>query len=214
MASALAVLFPVWCAACDDPGASLCAACAGALSSSGLPPAGGTLGCGLRVHSALIYDGAVARVIRALKQEGRTALARPLGAALRPILAPHLADRAVAVPVPSSRAAFRRRGYSVTDLLVRRAGAAPVHALRPARAALDQRALGREDRARNVAGVFRARGCAGLRVVLVDDVVTTGATLGEAARVLREAGAEVVCAVTAAETPRRGGQRFPTASMA
>ncbi len=227
MGAALAVLFPVWCAACDQPGAALCPACADALvpktldsPGPGVPtghdaaawPLSQTLACGLRVHSALAYDGAVARVIRALKQDGRTSLARPLGVALRTVLAPHLDENTAVVPVPSSRAAFRRRGYSVTELLVRRAGAHPVRALRAARASRDQRALGRAERAGNVVGTFRARPRDGARVVLVDDVVTTGATLAEAAHTLRDAGAEVVCAVTVAATPRRGGRRFLTAS--
>jgi predicted amidophosphoribosyltransferase len=108
------------------------------------------------------------------------------------------------VPVPSSRSALRRRGFAVTDLLARRAGARPRRLLIPDRAAGgDQRELGIDDRARNVRGTMRAREADGARVVLVDDVVTTGATLTEAARTLRAAGAQVVGAVTVASTPRR-----------
>jgi predicted amidophosphoribosyltransferase len=117
----------------------------------------------------------------------------------------------VVVPVPSSRAAFRRRGYAVTDLLARRAGATPRRLLVPGRAGLDQRGLGRQERARNVGGTLRARRAEGMRVVVVDDVVTTGATLDEAVRVLRRAGADVVGAAAVATTPLRS---FSTANGA
>ncbi|RZI93143.1 MAG: ComF family protein [Microbacterium sp.] len=195
LASALDLLFPVWCAGCDTPGLSLCDDCRRAL---GPRPRTRVVGGGLTVRAALPFDGVPARVIRALKEHGRTGLARPLGAALRVLLPAGV----TVVPLPTSRAAFRRRGYDVTDLLVRRAGAAPRRLLVPHRAAQDQRALGRDERRTNVVGAFRARHAAGERVVLVDDVVTTGATLVEAARVLRTAGADVVGAVTVASTPR------------
>lgn len=92
----------------------------------------------------------------------------------------------------------------MVEVLTRRAGHHPeTRLLRPARQGADQRGLGRDERVRNVAGTLRAAADArGQRVVLVDDVVTTGATLAEAIRVLRSAGAEVVGAVTLAATPR------------
>ncbi|MEP6797352.1 MAG: phosphoribosyltransferase family protein, partial [Lapillicoccus sp.] len=72
----------------------------------------------------------------------------------------------------------------------------------------DQAGLGQEARARNLAGAYAVRsartpGLVGRRVVLVDDVMTTGATLVEAARALRAAGAVVEAAVTLAATARR-----------
>src|SRR5690606_9889047 len=145
------------------------------------------------------------RALRALKEEGRTELARPLAPALRAALTAAGAGHTglVVVPVPTSRAAMRRRGYRVVDLLARRAGVATARLLRPARRAADQRNLGRADRARNVAGSMRARAGAGRRVVIADDVVTTGATLSEAARALAAVGVDVVAAVTVAATPRR-----------
>ena len=112
---------------------------------------------------------------------------------------------AVTVPMPTSRQAYRRRGYRVPDLLVRRTGRRPRRLLRYARRTADQRGLDRDARARNVAHSLVAAPCPGLRVVVVDDVVTTGASLAEAIRALRSAGAEVVAAVTVAATPRRLG---------
>ncbi len=161
--------------------------------------------------SALVYEGEVAAVIRGLKEDGRMGLATPLGSALRAAVYAAGGGRGVAVvPVPSSRAALRRRGFAVTEVLVRRAGFPPLRALAPARRVADQRSLDREARQRNVAGSLRVgrRWVTALRgraVVLADDVLTTGATLGEAERVLLAVGAIVVGKATVAATPRRIG---------
>lgn len=109
---------------------------------------------------------------------------------------------AVVVPVPSSPAAMRRRGYPIAELLARRGGLRPVRLLASVGTPADQRGLGRGDRERNVVGTLHARGVAGLRVVVVDDVVTTGATLREAARALEASGAVVLGAATVATTLR------------
>jgi predicted amidophosphoribosyltransferase len=106
--------------------------------------------------------------------------------------------------VPTSRAAFRRRGYDPVALLLRRAGVRAPRLLVTTGASVQQKTLGVAARAANREGSVRARrGLAGHRVVLVDDVVTTGATLAEAARAVRAGGGEVVAAVTLAQTPRR-----------
>lgn len=216
LAEALSLVFPTWCAGCDLPGVPLCEDCAAAL---GPDPRMRRLPDGLPVYSALAFDGVAARVIRALKEEGRTALAGPLGTALGAavdaaavLAAPADAARAAAgvagglhvVPVPTSRAALRRRGYRVAELVAARAGLVPERLLRAASPAADQRGLGRAERARNVADTMRSRGAAGRRILLVDDVVTTGATLTEAARALRADGAEVIAAATIAATARHG----------
>jgi predicted amidophosphoribosyltransferase len=202
-ADLLSLAFPVACAGCAEPGRALCAVCAGQLTPQ---PHRRDLDDGLPVWSGLAFDGIAARALRALKEEGRTGLARALAPALRAALREAGAGRSglIVVPVPTSRAAMRRRGYRVVDLLVRRAGLDPRPLLRPARRTADQRRLTREARAANVAESLWARpAAAGLRVVIADDVVTTGATLQEAARALRAAGAHVVGAVTVAATPRR-----------
>jgi predicted amidophosphoribosyltransferase len=109
----------------------------------------------------------------------------------------------VIVPIPTSRAAFRRRGYRVVELVAARAGLRVERLLIHTRRTADQRGLDHASRRHNVAGSLRSRDAAGLRVLVLDDVVTTGATLAEAARALRAAGAEVVGGVTIAATPRR-----------
>ncbi len=157
-------------------------------------------GRSVRVWSGLAFERVPARVVRALKEEGRTGLARALAPALRAAVDAAVdaasADqpevgRIVLVPIPTSRAAFRRRGYRVVELVARRAGLRCERLLAIARVAADQRGLDRGARRRNVANSLRARDAAGLRIVVIDDVVTTGATLEEAARALRAGGAEV-----------------------
>ena len=158
------------------------------------------------MHAALEFEGVAARCIRRLKGEGETYLARPLATALATVLSPFVTQMTWIVPVPTARRAFRRRGYRVPELLIRRAHAQPQPLLAVVAAAADQRGLGAREREENVRGTMRARGRGGgAEVVLVDDVVTTGATLDEAARALRAAGYRTVVAVALAATPHRSG---------
>ncbi|MDR6866361.1 putative amidophosphoribosyltransferase [Microbacterium resistens] len=208
------------CAGCGRVGAGLCAVCRARLAPS---DARGRTPEGRVVHAGTRFDGAAARVIRAAKEQGRTSLLGALDPAVR-----HAVHRAAErggedghggrdglggrdgrlpavdalVPVPTSRAAFRRRGYRVPEILARRTGFPVLRALAPVRRVADQRGLGRDARRRNVAGSLRARRPGrGLRVIVVDDVVTTGATLDEAVRALAAAGFRVVGCVAAAVTP-------------
>lgn len=200
-----AFLLAASCAGCDLPGVFLCEGCRGALTPA---PRELRTPAGLRVRAALPFEGVAARCIRSLKGEGTTVLARPLGTALSGALLDELDEGIRASPIPTSRAAFRRRGYRVPDILLARAGVAPWCVLRHAGARADQRGLGRAERAQNVRGSMRARRRGeGARVVLVDDVVTTGATFDEAARVLGQAGFEVVAAVALAATAGHSGLR-------
>ena len=204
---ALAFLLAATCPGCDRPGVLLCAPCRRLLAPQ---PQRRATPQGLPVRAALVYEGVVARSIRRLKEDGATMLAHPLGAALASVLDEAGSD-AVIVPIPTSRAAYRSRGYRVPELLVRRAGRRAQRLLVPARRTGDQRGLGRDARARNVAGSLRVRGgSAGDRVVIVDDVMTTGATLDEAMRALRAAGLQPLGAVVLAATPRRLGPASDT----
>jgi predicted amidophosphoribosyltransferase len=122
------------------------------------------------------------------------------------------------VPVPSSPAAVRRRGDAPLELLTRAAVAqatprgcvlvvAPVLRLR--RRVADQAGLNHSQRAGNLERAMQVRprwqgSVRGVACLLVDDVLTTGATLAEAARALREGGAGYVAAATVAATQRRG----------
>jgi predicted amidophosphoribosyltransferase len=169
------------------------------------------------------YDGAVRQLLLAYKERGASGLRRPLGEALARAVAAAAGDlppgRSVTVvPVPSTRAAIRERGDDVVLELarvaaagVRRAGcdARVLPALSHVRRVRDSAGLGAADRASNLRGALAVRPSAqrrvaGATVVLVDDLVTTGATLVEAARSLRGSGGVVVGAATVAATRRRG----------
>ncbi|MGO1770023.1 MAG: phosphoribosyltransferase family protein [Microbacterium sp.] len=200
---AVALALPVACPGCGAWGRPLCDGCRARLA----PAVATTHAAFGTVTTALSFDGTAARVVRAVKEGGRTDLARTLAPALRLALAEAVAslDRAAFVPVPTSRRALRRRGYRVPELLLRRARVPWVRLIAPARSVADQRALGRDARRHNVAGSLRARRPARAGeppVIVVDDVVTTGATLEEAARALAAAGFEVAGAVALARTPR------------
>lgn len=210
LADLLDLVLPRSCAGCGAPGRTLCPACSLLLGSPrphaptppppGMPP----------LVAASSYDGAVREVLLAHKEHGRLGLTRPLGAALAAaLLLLDLPPGVVLVPVPSSRAAVRQRGHDharrLASAAARRSPGARASALLvPTRRVADQAGLDAGARAANLSGALRARRpLGGLRVVVVDDVVTTGATLAEAARALRSAGADVVGAAVVAATTRR-----------
>lgn len=211
LADALAFLFPVPCAGCGAEGRALCASCAVLLAASVRTDVLAEVG---PVTSALRYEGVARSVLLALKEEGRTGLAPRLAPPLAGAVAAALPPGAVPVAVPSSRAARRRRGFEPVRLLASRAGIQLSSVFLPARSHAVQKGLGVAERARNLDGAFAlARPVRGLRVLLLDDVVTTGATLAAAARVLRDGGAEVVGAAVLAATPRRDGRSTGTPSF-
>lgn len=202
-AEVAAFLLAASCAGCDTPGSLLCPTCRRELVPR---PQDALTPRGMRVTAALPLEGVAARCVRRLKDEGDTLLARPLGALLATTLRPEVTPTTWVIPVPTARRAFRRRGYRVPELLIRRAGAHPQPVLAATAAAVDQRGLGARARERNVHGAMRARRRGdGADAVIVDDVVTTGATFDEAARALEAAGFRVIAAVALAATPRHRG---------
>jgi ComF family protein len=197
---ALAVLSPVSCAGCGTPDRSLCGDCRAALDAAVTPR---TLSDGSTVFTALRYEGVVRRTVLALKESGRTDVAGPLSVPFAAALDRAAQPGAEFLVVPTSSAAWRRRGYDPVALLARRAGIRHSRVLKSARRTASQKTLGASDRERNLRSSMVSRtALTGRRFVLVDDVVTTGATLTEAARAITAAGGEVVGRAALAFTPR------------
>jgi ComF family protein len=141
----------------------------------------------------------VREAIHGLKFGGRRSLARPLGDLVGEQCADVLADRPDAlVPVPLARARERERGFNQAGLVAERLAERLGLRVRPRwlvrlRVTAPQSDLVAVERRANVAGAFAAAPVvAGRHVVVVDDVITTGATVGECARALRAAGARRV----------------------
>jgi ComF family protein len=152
------------------------------------------------------YDGALRTIIHALKYEGRRSLAAPLAALMRRDCRDVLAAADLVVPVPLHRSRRRSRGFNQAEAIAVMLGLPCRRALRRVRATPSQTDLPAGRRHANVRDAFALRRRArieGLRVVLVDDVSTTGATLEACARVLRAGGAADVRAVTAARVVTR-----------
>ncbi|MEV0928500.1 ComF family protein [Streptomyces spongiicola] len=202
------LVLPAVCAGCGRSRTPLCEGCAAELAG---PPARtrpwpepADLPV---VYSAARYEGVVRSVLLAHKERGALALAGPLGAALAGAAgAASLHGRGapgplLLVPVPSARRSVRARGHDpvrriavAAALALRRAGtyARAVPALRHSRRVADQSGLTARERLDNMAGALEAvpfdgRSLGACRTVLVDDVMTTGASLAEAARALRAA---------------------------
>lgn len=202
----LDLLLPRSCAGCEVAGPALCDGCRILLVSGarlvrptpcprGLPA----------VAACLPYEGVAQRLLLAHKEHGQLHLTRPLGQALAVAAQLHdLPASLVVCPVPSSRRAVRQRGHDHALRLARAAGLGAVRPLlKPARPVADQSGLSTAQRAVNLRGALVARRWAGPPVLIIDDVVTTGATLVEAARALTAAGHRVVGAAVVAATTRR-----------
>jgi predicted amidophosphoribosyltransferase len=162
------------------------------------------------------YGGALREALLAFKERGQRALVEPLAGYLGDAVDAsrrRLGDlEPILVPVPSSRSAARQRGGD--HLLRLAAGAAAPHglqvlpALRLAGRGRDSSRLSAAQRAAHLAGRMRAQPATADRpVLLVDDIVTTGATLVEASRALRAAGWQVGGAAVIAATRLRRGER-------
>ncbi|WUJ80359.1 ComF family protein [Streptomyces sp. NBC_00377] len=227
------LVLPAECGGCGSARTVLCPQCRKALSGAapfrvrpvpeppGLPA----------VHAAARYADEVRAVLLAHKERGALALARPLGAALAGAVragtgevgrgegeGPRSPRGVLLVPVPSARAVVRARGHDPARRIalaaageLRRAGvpARVAAVLRQRRAVADQSGLDARQRLDNLVGALTvvpggARVLCGGPVVLVDDVVTTGASLAEAARAVRTAAATVVRTAAGAERAGRG----------
>ena len=152
----------------------------------------------------MVYGGAVQDAISAWKNRPEEAHGRRLGALFATVEV-HAHDPVV-VPIPSTSQALARRGFNPAAALARplaRRLQAPLDAtaLTFAKVPTSSRGLGRRARGERMRGVFRARHVVDREVVLVDDVMTTGATVREAARACLAAGATAVDVLVLARVP-------------
>lgn len=206
------LLFPPTCVGCGREGAFICPACIGGMLR--LPPPLCPV-CGRPmiseercpscrrwkldidgIRSPFAFQGVLRQAIHRFKYGGFKALARPLAELLarnlesRPLLAE------VLVPVPLHPLRLRERGYNQSGLLVRELGrltGLPVEEgtlFRQRNSPAQVRTPDSEERRGNVSGAFGCRndGLSGKRVLLIDDVCTTGATLNSCAIALKAAG--------------------------
>jgi ComF family protein len=200
------VLSPAACAACDAPTTPqrvFCQPCAETVLRAA--PCEEALAIAFAA-----FGGAVATALKRFKYEDRPDLARPLGHLLRRAAREAGLSIDVVVPVPLHPRRLVERGYNQAALLARAAAVEldaqlSTRALARVRGTAQQARLGREARRVNMAGAFEVRDAGavrGRRVLLVDDVETTGATLKVCREALLAAGAASVTALVVARAGR------------
>jgi len=184
----------------------LCRSCRGSLAwlAPELVPV-----AGVALFAPLAYERAARAMVRALKFRGALGVADPMAAQMAANAPPGLLDRATLVPVPLHPARLRRRGFNQAERLARalaRRMRLPVSdCLERAGSARPQVGRGRSERLRGIEGSVRLRpgATAPADALLVDDVVTTGATLAACAAALGVAGSDRIAAIAYAHTPGR-----------
>jgi ComF family protein len=221
----LDLVFPALCSGCRREGAPLCPGCLPALDARLGSPGGTPLGLPAEIPAPLLqlewcapFTGPVRDGLHDLKYRGERRLAEPFGVAVARRWSKVGSGAELVVPVPVHAERERRRGYDQAALIAavaaRELRLPLVRALERRRATVAQFELGHDERATNVAGAFGLRRDRGPRtgagpgrgagavvgrwVLLVDDVVTTGATLAACAQTLRAGGAMAVSAIAVA----------------
>ena len=213
------------CPVCQAPGDGLCAGCNAALPRNRNPcrrcalplPAAAPVGSECpacqrhppafdRTIAPLLYRAPVDDLIARFKYHHRLDLGRLLGLTLADTLQTHSFRPDILLPVPSTPANLATRGFNQAAELAAQLShglAIPWRAghLRRVGGGPHQRGLDRKARQRNLRGAFSSRGKLPAQVAIVDDVVTTGATVEEISRTLRAAGAERVEVWAVARTP-------------
>jgi ComF family protein len=219
---ALNLLFPQWCVGCGKEGALICSSCQSSLPRitpplcprCGRPQPSGIL-CSSCVswraeidgiRSPFRFDGVVRQAIYQLKYRNLRIMAAPLAQLLSDYLVTNPVPGDVLVPVPLHRKRMRERGYNQSNLLARKLGKLlnlPVVAdclIRQRHALPQARTTSVEERQSNVADAFTCRDdrLRNKRVLLIDDVSTSGATLDACAAALKASGAISVWGLTVA----------------
>ena len=154
-------------------------------------------------RSAVFFNDSAREIIHHLKYADRVSLARPIGRMLREIVQREGFEGTCLIPVPLHRSRERERGFNQAELIARELDLpVDIRAIRRRKKTPTQTGLSRSERARNLAAAFELRGdVEDLKVILVDDVFTTGATMNELAKVLKRGGASRVEVLTFARVP-------------
>jgi ComF family protein len=218
------LLFPPRCGGCQTAGSLWCAACRAATQpieppwceKCGEPFVADRLCANCRnyplvidkIRSAALFDGVLRQAIHRFKYERLSGLAEPLGDLLADYWCAEQLTADWLIPVPLHPSRERDRGYNQSELLARQLARrvnVPVSSkgLRRTRATAVQMTLNAAERRQNVAGAFECVEVQvrGARVMIVDDVGTTGATLDACAQAVLKAGAVSVMGLTLARTP-------------
>ena len=198
------LIFPTRCYGCNSLGINICTNC----KREWIPHYYKTHVNLVNVHSAVLYTPTASKIILAAKENGLKGADDLLIAAIVHVLSKATLNEGCCslIPIPSSKQSQRRRGRSfvvdLTKAISEQTGIAVNDCLQVSRRVSDQSGLTRVQRSSNMHGAFSIKPGAILRgdAILIDDVVTTGATLREAARALNSQGFHAfgsVCAVTA-----------------
>lgn len=192
LATVLDAFAPVRCLACGVGGNALCASCAGELK----PPLSDAAIAGVDAAFApWEYDGVARALLLGLKLRAKRPYAEPLARAMVGELHRCGSRGTLLTWVPGRRRDIARRGFDHAELLARSVGRATGLPRAPVlirtQDTRDQTTLGAAARRHNLIGAFAARSCSGT-MLLVDDLITTGATAAACARALRRAGAKRV----------------------
>ena len=191
-----------WCEVCgipfsyEQPAPSICTACLTRQPAYS------------RARASFVYDDHSRDLVLGLKHAGQTESVRSFGRWMARAGADCLSDADRLIPVPLHPSRLRARRFNQSLLLAKAISketgiSVDAHSLRRIKSTPSQAGLSEKGRQRNVAGVFnvpdhRAGHVAGLRLVLIDDVFTTGATLEACTRALKRAGADDVSVITLA----------------
>lgn len=211
MTNLLDFLFPKHCVGCGSSGHYLCPACEGKIEFLILPicPACGhqvaKIGYHTRCHRNYLdgliavgrHRGPLKKLVKHLKYYGHSDMAKMACQFLTDALSGSAIDATSITFVPLHSSRERKRGYNQSALLAaalaKNLGLPRLGLLRKTKPTKPQAGLSRQERLKNLKGVFSTQNVTpGMRVILIDDVATTAATLNECARELKEAGASKV----------------------
>ena len=154
-------------------------------------------------RSAVLFNDHAREIVHHLKYSDRVSLAKPIGRILRRLLDNEKFTGEIAVPVPLHRSRERERGFNQSELIANELGlTVDTRLIRRRKKTATQTGLSRSERAKNLSAAFELTGSVdGMKLILIDDVFTTGATLNEISKVLKRGKAEKVEVLTFARVP-------------